>query len=139
VHATVEEQERLPDGEEEAEHAEEEHAEVKAPLAKLERTRVDDPSFDTMMRSLISDVRHHVDEEESDMLPKLRDTLGAEELIEIAARLRRAKGSAPISPSIEAEIDLTKDELYSKAQELDIEGRSSMTKDELARAVSDAE
>jgi hemerythrin superfamily protein len=148
VHAAVEEQvlypvvaERLPDGEEEAEHAETEHAEVKEILAQLERTRVDDPSFDTQVRSLISDVRHHVEEEESDMLPKLRDALGTEELLDLGARLRMAKASAPISPSMEtaALIDLTKDELYAKAQELDIEGRSDMTKDELARAISNAE
>jgi cation transport regulator ChaB len=32
----------------------------------------------------------------------------------------------------------TKDELYEKAKELDVEGRSSMSKDELARAVDRA-
>jgi hemerythrin superfamily protein len=35
--------------------------------------------------------------------------------------------------------ELTKDELYERAQELDIEGRSSMTKDELADAVQTKE
>jgi hypothetical protein len=39
-----------------------------------------------------------------------------------------------------ADLDsLTKSELYERAQELDIPGRSSMTKDELAEAVRDAE
>lgn len=33
--------------------------------------------------------------------------------------------------------DATKDELYAKAQELEIEGRSSMTKDELAAAIEE--
>jgi hypothetical protein len=32
---------------------------------------------------------------------------------------------------------MTRDELYQRAQELDINGRSSMTKDELARAIAD--
>jgi hypothetical protein len=35
--------------------------------------------------------------------------------------------------------DATKEELYEKAQELDIEGRSTMDKDELAKAVAEAE
>ena len=33
--------------------------------------------------------------------------------------------------------DRTKDELYEQAQELDIEGRSDMTKDELIKAIRD--
>ena len=33
--------------------------------------------------------------------------------------------------------DWTKDELYQRAQELDIEGRSDMTKDELIKALRD--
>lgn len=33
--------------------------------------------------------------------------------------------------------DWTKDELYKRAQELDIEGRSEMTKDELIKALRD--
>jgi hypothetical protein len=32
---------------------------------------------------------------------------------------------------------VTKDELYATAQELEIEGRSQMTKDELAQAVAE--
>lgn len=35
--------------------------------------------------------------------------------------------------------DLTKDELYERAQEADIEGRSEMTKDELIEALTDAD
>jgi len=36
-----------------------------------------------------------------------------------------------------ADEDWTKDELYARAQELDIEGRSEMTKDELIEALRD--
>jgi hypothetical protein len=32
---------------------------------------------------------------------------------------------------------MTRDELYAQAQELEIEGRSDMTKDELAQAISE--
>lgn len=39
----------------------------------------------------------------------------------------------------ELEEDHTRDELYERAQELDVKGRSSMDKDELAAAVAEAE
>ena len=40
---------------------------------------------------------------------------------------------------LEAEEETTKDELLERAQDLNVRGRSTMTKDELWRAVSDAE
>jgi hypothetical protein len=40
---------------------------------------------------------------------------------------------------VERDDEATKDELLERAQELDVRGRSTMTKDELSRAVSDAE
>ena len=39
----------------------------------------------------------------------------------------------------EGEAEPTKDELLDRAQELNVRGRSTMTKEELSRAVSDAE
>lgn len=64
---------------------------------------------------------------------------------EIAARTvnksRREKGEAPNktsqgtgNPNLSLE-DRSKQELYNRAQDLDIEGRSKMTKDELIRAI----
>lgn len=46
--------------------------------------------------------------------------------------------NAPTDASTLAD-ESTRDDLYERAQELDIEGRSEMTKDELAAAVADAE
>ena len=51
-----------------------------------------------------------------------------------------ATGGAPMPEPADEVIDLsaaTKDDLYAKAQELEIEGRSRMTKDELVQAVSE--
>jgi hemerythrin superfamily protein len=141
VHADVEERElypvireRLEDGDELAEHALEEHAEAKEVLRAIEGTPVDDPAFDQRMRELIEEVRHHVEEEETEHLAKLRSVLGVEENRELGRRLRAAKHRAPVSPGVDAE-KMTRDELYERAREIDLTGRSEMTKDELADAL----
>ncbi|GGG61052.1 hypothetical protein GCM10011415_03870 [Salipiger pallidus] len=59
---------------------------------------------------------------------------------EKAARISNAKANPDMHPSEKggkapAYEDWTKDDLYSRAQELEIEGRSDMTKDELINAL----
>jgi hemerythrin superfamily protein len=154
VHAAIEEQvlyplvsERLEDGDELRSHAVEEHDEAREVLAALEQLPVTDGSFDDKVRELIDEVRHHVEEEEEDLLPKLRDRLSGKELTDLGERLRKAKAGAPVSPSQDeraagngtaqgdGEAPGTKEELYKRAQELDIDGRSQMSKDQLAREV----
>ena len=57
-----------------------------------------------------------------------------------AARIANAQASDDQSPSekggkAKSYEDWTKDDLYERAQELEIEGRSDMTKDELIKAL----
>ena len=69
----------LPDGEQVADHELKEHAEAEEVMKELENTDEDDPKFDALVRTLIDDIRHHVADEESELLPKLRDACdGAE-------------------------------------------------------------
>lgn len=61
---------------------------------------------------------------------------------EKAARIANAKASDDQSPSekggkAKPYEEWTRDELYERAQELDIEGRSDMSKDELISALRD--
>jgi hemerythrin superfamily protein len=81
---------------------------------------------------LMENVEHHADEEEKEMFPDVREQLDDSRLEELGLELQERKGTA------KAEL-ITKSELYEKAQQLDIEGRSSMRKDELAQAVAAAE
>lgn len=60
----------------------------------------------------------------------------------IAGETREEVTGKSESPDVEADggdTDESRDELYAKAQELDIEGRSTMNKEELAEAVAEAE
>lgn len=148
IHAHIEEQvlyplvrSRLNDGEELFEHSLQEHQEAKQVLAQIEQTDVTDTQFDIKVHELIQEVRHHVEEEESDMLPRLKQAVSEEELAQLGMQLRMAKSHAPVSPSMDGDTtgDMTKDELYEKARQMDVEGRSEMTKEELARAVGDGQ
>ena len=104
VHATIEEQvlypavrEALPDGEALAQEAIDEHQQVKETLSAIERA--DAPTErDQLLVTLMSNVRHHVEEEETELFPQLRASIGASELQEMGGKLASAKKLAPTHP-----------------------------------------
>ena len=76
---------------------------------------------------------------DEDTYEALRDKGASKEK---AARIANAQANEDQSPSSKGGKaspyeEWTKDELYDRAQELDIEGRSDMTKDELISALRD--
>lgn len=105
VHAAVEEQflypfirDRVEGGDEMAEHSLEEHQEAKEVLHELEELDPADDRFDAAMRELIEDIRHHVEEEEHELLPQLREATTPDLMAELGTILERAKGIAPTRP-----------------------------------------
>lgn len=148
VHTTVEEREiyptvknDVPGGDELEQEAEKEHEEVEQLLAQIEQRGFDDPSVPELMLKVEEGVSHHVEEEETEMFPKLRETVGEDTLQQLGEKAMQAKqqlmaqkgGGRAGGSTVEGE--LTKEELYQKAKEQDIEGRSKMNKDELQQAV----
>lgn len=99
IHATVEEQLVYPIVDEEdhecAGEAVEEHHVVKLLLAEIADMRVSDDKMDAKMSVLCELVKHHVKEEEHELLPKLKQTgTDLEELGEnIAQRKKRLMAS----------------------------------------------
>jgi hemerythrin superfamily protein len=107
IHASVEEEilyptvrEALPEGDPMAEEALGEHQEVKEVLADLDRMDPAEPTFDSKVRSLIGDVRHHVAEEEAEMLPRLSLAISKAELEEFGTEDggREEYGAHPTAP-----------------------------------------
>jgi hemerythrin superfamily protein len=88
VHTTIEEETYYPaveakaktDGKELIGEAIEEHHLVKITLAELAALSPEDEAYDAKVTVLMENVRHHVEEEEQDMLPQSEEILGKEEL-----------------------------------------------------------
>ncbi|MGW4833730.1 hemerythrin domain-containing protein [Amycolatopsis japonica] len=88
----------LPDGDEVADHEIEEHAEAERVMNDLIGLEPTDNRFDELVGKLIEDVRHHIEEEESDLLPKLQAACSPEDLRELGEKVLRAKEIAPTRP-----------------------------------------
>ena len=81
----------MPDTEDVALESLEEHHVVKWVLSELDGMDPADERFDAKVTVLIENVRHHVEEEESEFFPKVRDELGRNALAELGEALADAK------------------------------------------------
>jgi hemerythrin-like domain-containing protein len=73
----------------------EEHHVVKATLSELEKMAPTHERFRAKFTVLIESVRHHVEEEENDMFPQVRDAFSVEELNTMGEQMEAAKKIAP--------------------------------------------
>jgi hemerythrin superfamily protein len=80
---------------EEAQHSKQEHAEAEKTMKQLERMDAGDPGFDSAVRELIKEIRHHVEHEESRMFTELRASFSRDELVEMAEKVESVKKMAP--------------------------------------------
>ena len=83
---------------EEAKHSQHEHAEAEKTMKRLERMDAADPGFDSAVRELIQEIRHHVEHEESRMFSELRASFSRDELVEMAEKVESVKKLAPTRP-----------------------------------------
>ena len=60
-------------------------------LAELAATPADSEEWSDMIVELKENVEHHVEEEESEMFPKARTVLSAEQITDIGAKLAAEK------------------------------------------------
>ena len=104
-HAAIEEQlfypvarAAVPDTEDIALESLEEHNIVKWVLSDLQTTPAQHERFDAKVTVLIENVRHHVEEEERDFFPKVRDQLGRKVLNDLGEAMALAKQAAPTHP-----------------------------------------
>lgn len=111
-----------------------EHHHIDFLLKQLLTEKPGGPGYDGKLAAFVGELRHHVEEEENDLLPVLKEKASAAERESMGARFMQQTGDdgSAVGPGSGGP---TKQELYEKAKEQGIEGRSTMTKDELAKAV----
>ena len=105
VHAAIEElvfypavRDAVDDTEETVLESLEEHHVVKLLLSELETMDPTHERFKPKMTVLIENVRHHVEEEEQELFPQVREVLKRKALGEIGEALEEAKKTAPVRP-----------------------------------------
>jgi hemerythrin superfamily protein len=111
-------------GDDTEDEAEIEHGLAREGLAKLQELAAE-PGFAAAVEMLQAGIGHHVHEEESEIFPQLRERAGAQ-LAELEPDQLEARVKAD---------EKTRDELYEAAKQADVDGRSNMSKAELAEAV----
>lgn len=106
VHAAVEEQFVYPmvrmkvsdGGSDLADHSIEEHAEVKEALTDVEKNDAGSAAHTEAMQKVIASVRHHVQDEEKDMFPKLRVDTDPQTRERVGDLVDKAKAVVPTHP-----------------------------------------
>jgi hemerythrin superfamily protein len=103
IHAAIEEKvfypavrEAVPKLEDDILESLEEHHVLKWTLEEL--SAIDDERYDAKVTVMMEQVRHHVEEEETDWFPKVRDKMERAQLQDLGDKLAKAKRSAPRTP-----------------------------------------
>jgi hemerythrin superfamily protein len=139
AHSRAEEAEVYPAAtdagvEKDVEHSQKEHLECDQLAADLAATAVDAPDFEDKLHKLVDAVTHHIEEEETTVLPEMRNLLPADRLDELGQAFLGSReehlGKMPE--------DITKDELEQQAANANVSGASAKSKEELAQDLKDA-
>ena len=116
------------------EHSQKEHLEADQLAAEVAATDPDSAEFTGKLQDLIDAVTHHVEEEETSVLPGMREKLAATRLDELGRAFLDSRaqhlGDLPA--------DITKAELETQAANADVSGASSKTKSQLRNALEAA-
>jgi hemerythrin superfamily protein len=91
--------ELLPDLEDDVLESYEEHHVADVLVIELSMMKPGDERFDAKTTVLIENVTHHIEEEEKDWFPKVREGIGRKTLQDIGAEMEKARKKAPKRPS----------------------------------------
>ncbi len=90
---------RVPDLEDDILESYEEHHVADLLVVELAALSPDNERFDAKTTVLIENVEHHIEEEEDEWFPKVREALSRKELREIGEEMLRRREKAPRRPS----------------------------------------
>jgi hemerythrin-like domain-containing protein len=105
--------ELLPELEDDVLESYEEHHVADLLVVELAAMKPDHERFDAKTKVLIENVRHHIEEEEQEWFPQVREGLGRKQLQEIGAAMEERRDSAPRRPSQPSALKKTVDALIS--------------------------
>jgi hemerythrin superfamily protein len=88
----------LPDGDTLANQKLKEHSDAEWVMKRIERTHTEERQFDELVGKLIEDIRHHFDDEERNLLPKLRAACNEADLRKLGEKFENSKRLAPTRP-----------------------------------------
>ena len=137
AHSRAEESEVYPvlrketDAAEDVAHSQQEHAEADALVSSLVHGDLDGDKYDRTLKRLVETVSHHIEEEESDVLPKLEELPRTQQL-ELGSSFANARAEILCSGADA----LTREQLEQQARNERLSGISGMDKRELSRAVA---
>lgn len=103
----------VPDLEDDVLESYEEHHVADVLVMELDTMDRDDERFEAKATVLIENVSHHIEEEEQEWFPKVREALGRSTLREIGAELAEAKERAPRRPEQPSALKKTVDAITS--------------------------
>ena len=105
--------ELLPEVEDDVLESYEEHHVADVLVVELAAMKPDDERFTAKTTVLIENVRHHIEEEEKEWFPKVREGLGRTQLQDIGAEMIKARKKAPKRPSQPSALKKTLDAVIS--------------------------
>jgi hemerythrin superfamily protein len=133
----------VPQEGEETDDGAAEHHHVEELMTQLKAQPIDAPGADGILAAMIGELRHHIEEEEQQILPAYQKAADPGELDAVGRAFVQAKEQVRVAhgfpePQRPDLVDLTRDELYKRAQQEGLEGRSDMSKDQLVSALGQA-
>lgn len=114
---------------EEVAHSQEEHAEAEQLLERLAKADPNSPEFEKLLVQAMESINHHVHEEESTVLPGLKERLSDRRRAELGEAFAQSRKQHLGQQPGEA----TREQMQTQARNLGVAGASGMSKEELTR------
>lgn len=117
---------------EEVAHSQQEHAQAERLLTQLLECDPESKRFDEVLDKLVEAVNHHVQEEESTLLPGMRDRMDRTRLTELGRAFAESRAKHLGDRPGEA----SREELQAQARNMGLSGASTMSKEELVAHIT---
>ncbi|WP_101525073.1 hemerythrin domain-containing protein [Nocardioides houyundeii] len=117
----------------EVEHSQEEHVEADELMEKLAGKDPESSEFGDILEQVIEAVTHHLEEEEETVLPGMREKMSADRLLELGEEFLAVRKEL-LGDQVE---DVTKAQLQQQAENMNVEGASSLSKEQLKETLQE--